>query len=176
MFKKTFSIILFSIFSVVAYAQSMETYVHQAEYGFSVGLGHYFGDLNTSMQINRPKFSGGIFFRKQLSNYIGLKVAANYALLGYSDAYSHNAAENLRNLSFNTNVWEMSLSGDFNFFKFIPGFEEYSYTPYISLGVGVFSFDPYAYMAGERYLLRPLGTEGQGSSYIQKSSPIIQLP
>jgi len=26
------------------------------------------------------------------------------------------------------------------------------------------SFDPYAYLNGEKYLLRPLGTEGQGSS------------
>ncbi len=65
MFKKTFSIILFSICSLAAYSQSMDTYVHQAEYGFSVGLGHYFGDLNTSMQINRPKFSGGIFLESR---------------------------------------------------------------------------------------------------------------
>jgi len=171
MFKKIFSIILFSICFETAYSQTLDTYVHQAEYGFSVGLGHYFGDLNTSMQINRPKFSGGIFFRKQFNNYIGVKVAANYALLGYSDAYSHNAAENLRNLSFNTNVWEMSVSGDFNFFRFMPGFEEYSYTPYISLGVGVFSYDPFAYLAGEKNMLRSLGTEGQGSSLYPEKQP-----
>lgn len=171
MLKKLASYIILSICLFSAQGQSIESYVHQGEYGFSVGLGHYFGDLNTSMRINRPKFSGGLFFRKQLSNYIGVKVAANYAQLGYSDSYSSNVAENQRNLSFNTSVWEMSVSGDFNFFKFIPGFEQYSYTPYVSLGVGVFSFDPYAFMAGEKYLLRPLGTEGQGSSLYPERKP-----
>jgi hypothetical protein len=171
MVKKVSIIILFFISSATVFAQNFDTYIHQAEYGFSVGLGHYFGDLNTSMQINRPKFSGGIFFKKQFNNYIGIKVAANYALLGYSDAYSHNSAEKLRNLSFNSDLWEMSVSGDFNFFRFMPGFEEYKYTPYVSIGVGVFSYEPYAYLAGEKHFLRPLGTEGQGSSLYPEKLP-----
>lgn len=152
-------------------AQMLDAYSHVGEYGFSVGLGHYFGDLNTNMKLNRPKFSGGIFFRKQLNNYVGFKIAGNYTMLGYADKYSSNPVEVQRNLSFNTNVWELSLSGDFNFFKFIPGFEEYRYTPYISLGVGVFSFDPYAYLNGEKYYLRTLGTEGQGSALYPERLP-----
>jgi hypothetical protein len=60
----------------------------------------------------------------------------------------------------------ISLSGDFNFFKFYPGITGFNYTPYVSLGVGVFSYDPYAYLNNEKYFLRPLGTEGQGSSAI----------
>jgi hypothetical protein len=43
------------------------------------------------------------------------------------------------------------------------------------LGIGVFSFDPYAYLGGQKYLLRPLGTEGQGSALypnLQPYSPI----
>jgi len=157
-------IVLLFLSSLTAKSQSMESYVHQGEFGFGLGLGHYFGDLNTNMQINRPKFSGSLFFRKQFNNYIGVRVTGGYAFLGYSDVYSSNPTEKQRNLSFNTNVWELSVSGDFNFFKFIPGFEQYRYTPYISLGLGVISFDPYAYLNGEKYLLRPLGTEGQGSS------------
>ena len=157
-------IVLLFLSSLTAKSQSMESYVHQGEFGFGLGLGHYFGDLNTNMQINRPKFSGSLFFRKQFNNYIGVRITGGYAFLGYSDVYSSNPTEKQRNLSFNTNVWELSVSGDFNFFKFIPGFEQYRYTPYISLGLGVISFDPYAYLNGEKYLLRPLGTEGQGSS------------
>jgi hypothetical protein len=65
----------------------------------------------------------------------------------------------------------MSVSGDFNFFKFVPGFEEYSFTPYVSLGIGVFSFDPYAYLGGQKYFLRPLGTEGQGSPLYPNKKP-----
>lgn len=141
-----------------------ESYKQEGEFGIGVGLGHYFGDLNTSAALNRPKFSGGIYFLKQFNNYVALKIAANYAFLGYSDEYSKNPVQVERNLSFNSSVWEFSLAGQFNFFKFIPGVDGYNYTPYISLGAGVFSYDPYAYLNGQKYYLRPLGTEGQGST------------
>ncbi len=158
----------------------LEPYVHQGEVGFSVGLAHYFGDLNPNSAINRPKTAAGIFFRKQLSNYIGVRISGDYALLGYSDKYSSNPVQQARNLSFNTNVWELSIAGDFNFFEFHPGFEGYRFTPYVGLGVGIFSFDPYAYLNGEKYLLRTLGTEGQGSALypnLQPYSPIaISIP
>jgi len=152
-----------------------ESNVHQGEFGASIGLAHYFGDLNTTANISKPKFSAGIFFVKQFNNYVGLKVAADYARLGYSDIYSQNEVQRRRNLSFNTNLWEASLSGYFNFFKFMPGVEGYNYTPYVSLGVGVFSYDPYAYLDGQKYYLRPLGTEGQGRDTSLKRSPYSTL-
>jgi hypothetical protein len=161
MLKKLVLAAITGLSGLTASAQLYESNVHQGEFGASIGLAHYFGDLNTNAAINRPKFSAGIFFIKQFNNYVGLKVAADYARLGYSDIYSKNAVEQRRNLSFNSNIWEASLSGYFNFFKFMPGVEGYNYTPYVSLGVGVFSFDPYAYLGGQKYFLRPLGTEGQ---------------
>ena len=51
-----------------------------------------------------------------------------------------------RNLSFNSNIWELALQGDFNFFRFMPGEPGFNFTPYITLGVGAFSYDPFAYL------------------------------
>lgn len=150
--------------SSAQYTTMYDSYRNDGEFGAAIGQGHYFGDLNTRAALNRPKFSGGIFFIKQFNNYIGLKISGNYAFLGYSDIYSKNETQKIRNLSFNSNVWEFSLSGYFNFFRFIPGVEGYNYTPYLSLGVGAFSYDPYAYLNDTKYFLRNLGTEGQGSS------------
>ena len=152
-------------------AQLMESFIHQGEVGVSVGAGHYFGDLNPNIKVNRPKIAAGLFFRKQISNYIGVRVSADYVMLGYSDVYSDNAAQRRRNLSFNSNVWELAVAGDFNFFRFQPGFKGYHYTPYVGIGVGVFSHDPYAYLNGEKVQLRPLGTEGQGSSLYPDLKP-----
>lgn len=171
MLKKTITTLCLVIGLQAAHAQLMEPYVHQGELGVSLGVGHYFGDLNPNTAVNRPKLSAGIFFRKQLSNYIGVRLAADYAQLGYSDIYSKNPVQQMRNLSFNSNVWEISLSGDFNFLAFHPGFEGYNFTPYVGLGIGVFSYDPYAYLNGEKYMLRPLGTEGQGSSLYPELKP-----
>ncbi|MGI8952000.1 MAG: DUF6089 family protein [Chitinophagaceae bacterium] len=165
MYKKNILLLLAITFLVVTVkAQMYNAYVQQGELGIGIGAAHYFGDLNTTAAINRPKLSAGAFYIKQFNNYIGLKIALNYAFLGYSDTYSKNEVQKRRNLSFNTSVWEFSLSGHFNFFKYYPGVEGYNFTPYVSLGAGIFSYDPYAYLNGQKYYLRPLGTEGQGSS------------
>ena len=139
--------------------------VQEGEFGFGVGAGHYFGDLNTKAKLNRPKIAAGIFFRKNFGNYIAVRLAGNFAQLGFSDVYNeHNEYMRRRNLSFNTKVWELGLQGDFNFYRFMPGEPDFSFTPYITLGVSAFSYDPYAYLKGEKYFLRQLGTEGQGSA------------
>ncbi|MEP6712121.1 MAG: DUF6089 family protein [Ferruginibacter sp.] len=164
---KILTLIIATAFTFSAKAQfNQYEYVQQGEFGITAGAAHYFGDLNTRASINRPKPALGIFFRKQFGNYIGLRVAAHYAQLGYSDTYSKNSYQQTRNLSFNTNIWELAVQGDFNFYKFIPGDPEHQFTPYVTLGVGLFSYDPYAYLNGEKQFLRPLGTEGQTAGYL----------
>ncbi len=144
------------------WAQPQAT-VYDGEIGITAGMAHYFGDLNNKAGLNRPKMAVGAFYRKQVGNYIGVRLGFHYAQLGYSDVYSKNDFQQRRNLSFNSSIWEVALQGDFNFFRFEPGNPDYMFTPYVTLGIGVFGYDPYAYLDGEKYFLRPLGTEGQGT-------------
>ncbi len=176
--KRVVAVVAFFLLVCGVNAQRYE-YVQQGEFGATLGGAHYFGDLNTRAGLNRPKPALGIFFRKQFGNYVGMRVAAHYAQLGYSDTYSKNDYQKLRNLSFNTNVWEIAVQGDFNFFKFIPGDPEHLFTPYVTLGLGVFTYDPYAYLNGKKEFLRPLGTEGQTIGYLgrkQYSTMAFCLP
>ena len=152
---------LFFCSIISAHAQDNYSYVQQGEFGITAGGAHYFGDLNPGAAVNRVKPALGLFFRKQFGNYIGVRLAGRFAQLGYSDTYSKNEFQKLRNLSFNTNIFEIALQGDFNFFKFLPNDPRYLFTPYVTLGVGLFNYDPYAYLKGEKVFLRPLGTEGQ---------------
>lgn len=159
------------LFSLQAKAQ-YESVVMEGELGISLGAAHYFGDLNTKAKLNRPKLAVGAFFRKQFGNYIGVRVSGHYARLGYSDIYNtHNDYQRRRNLSFNTNIFELALQGDFNFFKFIPGDPDHRFTPYVTIGAGIFSYDPYAYLGDEKIFLRPLGTEGQGTAAYPDRKP-----
>ncbi len=162
--KCLFFVVLFFILGGLLPVQAQwESVRQEGEIGFSLGAAHYFGDLNTKGRLNRPKPVIGAFFRKQFGNYIGLRIGAHFAQLGYSDVYNtHNEYQRRRNLSFNSNIFELALQGDFNFFKFVPGDPEHSFTPYVTLGVGIFSYDPYAYLNGQKHFLRPLATEGQG--------------
>ena len=176
MFKKKILIIVFAaLITLAGKAQDMNSYIQQGEFGIAVGGAHYFGDLNTRASLTKPKLSAGVFFRKQFTNYISAKIGVNYARLGYSDAYADNEVQRRRNLSFNTNIWELTLNGEFNFFKFYPGIEGYRYTPYVALGIGFFSYDPYAYLNGEKYFLRALGTEGQGSASYPSRKPYSSM-
>lgn len=166
-----FGLLVIVSLTPTAYGQ-WESVRQEGEIGFSLGAAHYFGDLNTRAKLNRPKPVLGIFFRKQFGNYIGLRVGAHYAQLGYSDIFNtSNDYQRRRNLSFNTNIFELALQGDFNFFKFVPGDPDHSFTPYVTLGVGAFSYDPYAFLNGQKYFLRPLGTEGQGSAAYPGRTP-----
>ena len=164
-----FAMILLAPLSMKA---QMQATVQEGEFGVGVGAGHYFGDINTRAHLNRPKVAASVFFRKNFGNYIAVRVAANYAKVGYSDIHNtHNAFMQRRNLSFNSNIWELALQGDFNFFRFMPGEPGYNFTPYVTLGAGVFNYDPYAYLGNEKYFLRPLNTEGQGDTNYRDRKP-----
>lgn len=140
--------------------------VQQGEFGFTIGAAHYFGDLNTRAKLNRPKIALGAFYRKQFNNYLALRISAHYAKLGYSDTYSDNSYQIQRNLSFNSDILEFAVHGDFNFFKYIPGDPYHSFTPFVTIGLGLFSYNPYAYLNNEKVYLRPLGTEGQNVGFL----------
>lgn len=155
--------LIFTLLNNTAKAQ-FNGYTHEGEFGIAIGAAHYFGDLNTRAKLNRPKPAVGIFYRKQFGDYIAARLAGTFAQLGYSDVYSKNQYQKLRNLSFNSNIFEITLQGDFNFFKFNPIDPNQRFTPYITIGAGFFSFNPYTYYNGKKYFLQPLGTEGQGTA------------
>lgn len=158
---KKISVFLVIIMFFSFNSQAQEGYQQEGEVGITAGVAHYFGDINNRGAFNRPKVALGLFLRKQFGNYTAFRVTAHYAQLGYSDQYSENEYQRTRNLSFNTNIFEFALRGDFNFFEFNPTDPDHAFTPYATLGVGIFSYDPYAFYSGEKYYLRPLNTEGE---------------
>ena len=162
--KRLLTIVCVIVFACNTQAQFF-SHVLQGEFGITAGAAHYFGDLNPTARLNRPKPDIGIFFLKQYNNYLALRLSAHFLELGYSDEYSNNEFQHRRNLSFNTNIFEAAIQGDFNFFKFIPGDPKHGFTPFISFGIGIFSYNPYTYLNGEKVFLRPLGTEGQNIGY-----------
>ncbi|WP_212000402.1 DUF6089 family protein [Chitinophaga sp. HK235] len=150
-------------------AQNELEYV--GELGLSIGGAHYFGDLNTRGALNAMKPAVGVYYRKYLNEYVGVRAHARFMQLGYSDVYNKNEFQHRRNLSFNTNLFELALQGDFNFFKFEPGTLDHRFSPYLTGGVSIFHFNPYAYLDGKKYFLQPLRTEGQGSALYPERKP-----
>jgi Domain of unknown function (DUF6089) len=168
--------IIIYLFVIRTVAQQERSYVYTGEFGVLAGASQYFGDLNPDLHFNTPKAVFGLFFRKQVTDYIAVRIQGQFARLGYSDVYNkQNAFYLRRNLSFNTNVLQLGVQGDFNFFRFIPGDGDHRATPYLTIGIGMFSFDPYAYLDGQKYYLRELGTEGQSSAAYPDRKPYSNI-
>lgn len=165
-------VLICCLLNVQAGFAQYESFKHEGEFGVQVGAAHYFGDLNPTARLNRPKIAMGVFFRKQMNEYVAIRIGGNFAQLGYSDVYeTKNEFRRRRNLSFNTNIWELMVQGDFNFFRFNPTNPNQRFTPYLTFGAGIAAFNPYAFLGNEKYFLQPLGTEGQGSATFRDKKP-----
>lgn len=157
--------------AVVNPASAQQEMSYVGELGFTAGGAHYFGDINTTTGLQAIKPTVGIFYRKYFNDYVGARAHFRFMQLGYSDVYNTNEFQQRRNLSFNSDVFELALQGDFNFFRFEPGSDDYRFSPYLTLGISAFHFNPYAYYDGQKYFLQPMHTEGQGTAGFPDRKP-----
>lgn len=156
------------IFLCVAYPAThvgAQSYFTSMEVGISGGGSQYFGDLNDRYGFKTINLAYGLYTRKHINQYISLKLGAYYTKVGYDDKLNTDLYQRQRNLSFNSDVVEASFQAEFNFFRFVTGDPYHRFTPYLTGGIGAFLYNPYTELNGNKYMLRPLGTEGQFVGY-----------
>jgi hypothetical protein len=163
-------VILIAIWSI-SFSQSHEL-------SFGIGTSTYYGDLGVSnnkflqpiSEFNtgnmHMSYTGG--YRYNFPQYlsIGLNLSMMY-LSAYdsdNDRNGDNLFRKMRNLSFHTDIYEASLTANFeplrNDFRWNE--DNWFISPYIGAGIGVFKFNPKTFYGGQEVELQPLGTEGQG--------------
>jgi len=162
------AIVVFLCTLVLANRAQAQSYFTKTEVGIALGGSQYFGDLNDRYGFKTIGPAGGIYARRKLSNYIAIKAGAYYTNVGYKDQYNNDLYQKTRNLSFKSDILELSFQAEFNFFRFITGDPNYRFTPYLTGGVGGFYYNPYTNYNGTKYFLRPLGTEGQFTGYADR--------
>ncbi|MTI24103.1 DUF6089 family protein, partial [Fulvivirga kasyanovii] len=147
----------------VANSQSFYSYRGGRDVIVSLGTGtsSYFGDLKDPGDYidAKPNINLGAqyFFNPRLSTRIEL----NWFQLNGDDSDAEAEGRVVRNLSFSSNNYEVSIVGILNAFpngrRFYqrPQFNLYGF-----LGVGGLYFNPKAELNGKKYALQPLATEG----------------
>lgn len=140
--------------------------------GVGMGVSHYFGDLNPFFDKVAPGYSVNLFSRHIINHYLAWRIQAAFQHMGYDDSYSENVVRRLRNLNFETNIYELSGQIDFHFLRYVPSIRGYNFTPYLTLGLGLFYFNSSTQYRGQKYALRPLQTEGKKYSPVQMSIPV----
>lgn len=137
-----------------------------------IGTAHYFGDLNPFLGQPKPGYSLSVFSRHSFNPYLAYRLQLAYIHTGYADKLSRNPVRKLRNLSFTTDIYEASAQVDFNFFQYIPGQYGYNFTPYLTMGLGLFYFHSYTRLNDQKIALRPLKTEGVSYWPVAVSVPV----
>lgn len=146
----------------------------QHEFGVFGGVTNYFGDLNTKASFKYVRQGAGVFYRYSLKYRWAWRTSITYGEAEFYDRANSDAWNQQRNLSFRSNIYDVSSLMEFNFFKFDKESKRDWWTPYIGVGLSLFFYNPQAEYDGVWYYLQPLGTEGQNNpsySGVKKYKP-----
>lgn len=137
------------------------------EIGVSLGVANYFGDLQANPipwgvhTAKTYKPSIGLTYKYFVNPHVGFRFGATYARITAADSLSGIRANQLRNLSFTNDIFELHGGIEINFLPI--DMERFKFTPYVFAGIGGFYSSPFAFdQEGTKIKLRTLGTEGQG--------------
>lgn len=162
---KTFLSILLLLLAFSAKAQSY------GEIGIYGGGAYYVGDLIPDKHFQLVKPSFGAFVRHNFNERFAVRLQGTYGQLEGSDKAS--GYDPSRNLSFRSNITDISATLEVNMFPYFIGSLRHYFTPYMFGGIGFSMFNPKAMFDGSYYELRPLLTEGQTEMY---SNSTLNIP
>lgn len=134
------------------------------------GIAAYSGDLTQSpvqLQSLRPALQ--INFKYEMQDQLYWRAGIAWGMLGASDKYNDRPELLNRNLSFQSQLIELTLGLEYAVLP--PDLFDRGY-PYIFAGVGAFHFNPYAFDDNNnKVYLQPLSTEGQGLAQYPNRKP-----
>lgn len=140
------------------------------EFGLLGGASGYMGDLNPDNPFKFNDWAAGAMGRYNFNSNYSVRLNLIRANIhGSSRHFGEDTEEYGRNLAFQSPLYEASLTGELNFFKFIPCFDRVYYTPYLFAGVGVARFNPQRRVDGELVTLYDKPTEVYEQPYFSNT-------
>ncbi len=173
--KNQIIILFFSfLFTLPSFAQRNKKSV---EVGLFLGGSYYIGDLNPTRHFDQfTKPAGGVVFRYNFNPRLAARGNFLLGTIEAHDEFSPAAGQQQRNLSFQSQITEISGQLEFNFLKYQIGDEKDRFTPYIFGGLAGFKFDPQGQVNDEWFSLHSLSTEGQGlPGGVKKTYKLFQI-
>ncbi len=164
------------------FRQSSYWKTHRKEISFGFGISNFLGELGGRNQIGSPfvwdlelsktRPAAHIDYRYFLARKMAVRARLTYGVLAGNDNLTTEPFRRNRNLSFKSDVYELSLVYEFHLFseelghvydlRGVQGTKSSRVGFYLFAGVGGFYFDPKAPLENTWVRLKPLGTEGQG--------------
>lgn len=130
----------------------------QFQLGVFGGSSDYNGDL-LDKPYRFPHFAFGLTAGYGFSSHFTVRAALTSGKIEGSDRAETMRGFAKRNLSFQSELREFSLVGEYQLFDF----ENRRWSPFAFTGIAVYHYDPYTFDQNQqKYFLKPLSTEGQG--------------
>ena len=127
--------ILLLFVSISALAQE------NVDFGVSLGVSTYMGDINPTKFFYNPRLAGGIFYRYNLHPRHAIRTNINIATFEANDLDFNNAYQQNRNRNFSGNIAELISQFEFNFLPYATNGRTWDFSPYIAAGFGIASFN-----------------------------------
>ncbi len=168
-------------FAQKKYRKSNRWKSYRMEAHLGLGASNFLGELGGANQIgtnyfkdlefNQTRMAAVVGLRYKLTEYFAINTKFTYGKVTGDDKLTTEFFRNYRNLSFRSNILELSTNFEASFMKErfgaryrlrgIRGSRGYEMYVYTFGGIGVFYFNPQAQIGGKWYDLQPLHTEGQ---------------
>ena len=168
---------LYSQFAHSKYYYSYDNPV-QYEIGAGIGLMNCITDIGgangdktyylNEMRLKNFKPDVSVYGSVVYHNFIGARIEGTWGQITSADGDIKSTTFNshsreVRNLSFKSRIYECSLLFEFRPLSLINSQEDrWLVQPYVTTGIGVFSFNPQTKYNGDWVDLKPLHTEGEG--------------
>ena len=146
------------------------------EIGGMFATSYYIGDLNPVNHIP-AQFTpgGGLIYRYNFNDRVAFKGNVLYGRVYGDDQDSDDPWRKNRNLSFRSDIFEVSGQIEINYLTYEIGDERRPSSPYLFAGIGIFRFNPQAEFNDRWVDLQPLGTEGQGIDGFEDRYRLTQI-
>lgn len=168
-------VILLALLSAPYFGQAQ----YRWDFGGGVGVSNYLGDIGGKdktrrdfvydMKVQKTRNTETFFARYKFRPAISFKTSLTHVTIEGDDKLSTNPARNQRNLSFKNNMFELTETVEYYFYKSSnvsgrPGLrgsrKKVDFRSYLFVGAGLLYSNPKAELNGSMVALQPLQTEG----------------
>ncbi|MEL6866236.1 MAG: DUF6089 family protein [Bacteroidota bacterium] len=163
-------LICFFIFQATGFSQFFEI-------GGFMGVSNYAGDLTPNAYVSKEyNMAMGLVARYNMMHNLSFKASFIKGAISGTDEHSTvYSGRRIRNLSFQSDIYELSLQAEFNIIGYDVLENITQLSPYLLAGISTFYFNPRAYYDNRWHELQPLGTEGQGLDGYGKKYSRVQI-
>lgn len=153
------------IFPLLIFTLINDSFGQLTEIGFQLGAFNYTGDLSNGYSLKNHRPGGSVFLRSNITDAVGLKYGIAAGMIHGSNEFFNDTENQTTSISFNSTILEAFGSFEFYFLDYKSKHSRTHWTPYLSLGLAVFTYFGDAAGNSDQSRIQPAIPVGLGFKY-----------